>query len=158
MTVIIINMLLAMAWALVTGSFTVINLVFGFVISGLLLTLIREQAGSIHHFRRASAVAVLALTFVWELIKSSVSVAVIVLSPWRKLRPAIIAFPLDVRRDSEITLLANLITLTPGTLSMDVSPDRKTLFIHAIDATDTDEIIADIKSSFERKIERIFQQ
>ncbi len=158
MTVIIINMLLAMAWALVTGSFTVINLIFGFVISGLLLTLIREQIGSVHHFRRVRAVAVLAFTFVWELIKSSVSVAIIVLSPWRKLRPAIIAFPLDVQRDSEITLLANLITLTPGTLSMDVSPDRKTLFIHAIDATDTDEIIADIKSSFERKIERIFQQ
>lgn len=157
MTIIVFNTLLALAWGLVSGHFTVINLAFGFVVSGILLTLIREQAGSVHHFRRIVAVLVLALTFVWELIKSCVSVALIVLSPGRKLKPAIIAYPLTVERDGAITLLANLITLTPGTLSMDVSDDRKTLFIHAIDVDDTQAMIAGIKSSFERKIERIFE-
>ncbi|MEM1381988.1 MAG: Na+/H+ antiporter subunit E [Pseudomonadota bacterium] len=156
MATIAINALLALSWALVTGSFTIINLAFGFVLSGIVLTLIREQAGSISHFRRFFAAIRLALTFVWELIKSSVSVAMIVLSPWRQLKPAIIAYPLTVKGDAEITLLANMITLTPGTLSMDVSDDRSTLFIHAIDADDSEAIIRDIKESFEGQIERVF--
>ena len=98
----------------------------------------------------------LAAIFLFELVKSSVNVAAIVLSPRRKLQPAIIAYPLDVKSDAEITLLANMITLTPGTLSMDVSDDRSTLYVHAIDAPDIDAVIADTKKSFESRIERVF--
>lgn len=157
MATILINILLALAWGAMTGSFSVLNLAFGFVLAGVSLSLIREQAGSITHFRRAAAAVALAFTFLWELIKSSVGVAIIVLSPWRKLVPAIIAFPLQLRSDAEITLLANMITLTPGTLSMDVSDDRKTLYVHAIDAPDPDAVVADIRASFEERIRRVFQ-
>jgi len=157
MAVILINVILAVAWAAMTGQFALINLAFGFVLSGLILAMIREEAGSVSHFRRLARSILLAITFVYELIKSSVNVAVIVLSPSRNLQPAIIAYPLDVTSDPEITLLANMITLTPGTLSVDVSDDRKTLYVHAIDAPDIDAIIADTKSTFERQIMRVFQ-
>jgi len=156
MSTILINVLLALAWAAVTGSFAFLNVLFGFVLSALCLSLIRDQVGSFAHFRRFFGAISLALTFLMELVKSSVGVALIVLSPWRVLRPAIIAYPLDVKSDAEITLLANLITLTPGTLSMDISDDNATLFVHAIDAPDPDEVIANIKHSFERRIHRVF--
>lgn len=156
MAVILINLVLAVAWAAMTGQFALINLAFGFVLGGLILAMIRDEAGSVSHFRRVLRAVLLGLTFIYELIKSSVNVAIIVLSPSRNLQPAILAFPLDVETDHEITLLANMITLTPGTLSVDVSDDRKTLYVHAIDAPDVDAIIADTKSSFERQIMRVF--
>ena len=157
MSILFINIMLAFAWSAMTGSFNFVNVVFGFAIGAVSLSLIREQLGSRVHYKRFYGAISLALTFLWELVKSSVIVAGIVLSPRRKLRPAIIAYPLDVTTDAEITLLANLITLTPGTLSMDVSEDSKTLYVHAIDAPDPEATIADIKSSFERRIERLFQ-
>lgn len=156
MAIVLVNFLLAFAWAAVTGSISLLNVAFGFVLGALCLGLIRDQVGSASHFRRFFLSIWLAVTFLWELVKSSVNVAIIVLSPGRKLQPAIIAYPLDVKSDAEITLLANLITLTPGTLSIDVSEDGKTLYVHAIDAPDTNAIIADIKSSFERRIARVF--
>jgi multicomponent Na+:H+ antiporter subunit E len=102
-------------------------------------------------------VAHLVVIFVWELVKSSVRVAVIVLSPQRDLAPAIVAYPLTVDRDFEITVLANLITLTPGTLSLDVSDDRKTLYIHSIDVPDPDGLVDDIRRTFERRIMETFR-
>lgn len=156
MSILFINIMLAFAWSAMTGSFTFVNVVFGFAIGAVSLSLIREQLSSRVHYKRFYGAISLALTFLWELVKSSVIVARIVLSPRRELRPAIIAYPLDVTTAAEITLLANLITLTPGTLSIDVSEDSKTLYVHAIDAPDPEATIADIKSSFERRIERLF--
>ena len=156
MAIILVNLLLAFAWAAMTGAFSLLNVVFGFVLGGICLSLIRNQAGAMSHFVRLILAVELAVIFVLELVKSSVNVAIIVLSPGRVLQPAIIAYPLEVKSDAEITLLANLITLTPGTLSIDVSDDASTLYVHAIDAPDIDAIIADIKSSFESRIARVF--
>lgn len=121
MSLFLVNVLLALAWAAVTGSFTFLNLAFGFVLAMGTLSLIREQVGSVGYFSRARRVISLFLLFVYELILSAVRVAVLVLSPKMDLKPGIFAYPLKVDRDFEITLLANLITLTPGTLSVDVS-------------------------------------
>lgn len=154
MAAVLVNVALALAWALMTGGFTLLNLAFGFVLGALALALIRDHPGP-SGFRRGVAAGELALVFVYELLKSTVGVARIVLSG-REPSPAIVAFPLSVTRDVEITLLANLITLTPGTLSIDVSDDRRTLFVHALDAPDRDGIVAGIRRSFERRIERVF--
>ncbi|MEP4430700.1 MAG: Na+/H+ antiporter subunit E, partial [Hyphomicrobiales bacterium] len=88
---------------------------------------------------------------------SAVSVAKLVLSPKMAINPAFVAYPLKVDKDFEITLLANLITLTPGTLSVDVSPDRRTLYIHAIDVTDEDALKREIAEGFEMKIMEAFR-
>jgi multicomponent Na+:H+ antiporter subunit E len=94
----------------------------------------------------------LLLLFVRELIASALKVAWLVVQPRLKIRPAIIAYPLTVTTDLQITLLANLITLTPGTLSVDVSADRKTLYVHAIDMESKEDLIGSIAAGFERKI------
>ena len=94
----------------------------------------------------------LLLLFLRELILSALKVAWLVIQPKPRLRPAIIAYPLTVTTDAQITLLANMITLTPGTLSIDVSADRKTLFIHAIDIESKEALIGHIAAGFETRI------
>lgn len=157
MSLFLVNVLLALAWSAVTGSFTFLNFAFGFVLAIFALSLIREQVGSVGYFSRARRVVSLFLLFVYELILSAWKVAVLVLSPRMELKPGIFAYPLRVDRDFEITILANLITLTPGTLSVDVSEDRRTLYVHAIDASDPDSTRRDIAEGFERKIMEAFR-
>lgn len=152
MTHFLINVLMALAWAAVTGSFSELNLAFGFVLAALALSLIREQVGSVGYFERARRIGSLGLLFLYELALSSIKVALLVLKPNMVVRPGIFTYPLKVERDGEITLLANLITLTPGTLSVDVSDDRQHLFIHTLDCSDPDQLRRDIAYGFERKI------
>ena len=95
--------------------------------------------------------------FVKELILSALKVAWLAVQPRINIRPAIIAYPLTVTTDAQITLLANMITLTPGTLSVDVSADRRTLYIHAIDIASKEALIGDIAGGFETKILQVFR-
>ncbi|MEX6504900.1 Na+/H+ antiporter subunit E [Jiella sp. M17.18] len=157
MTLYLINLLLALVWVVVTGSFTLLNLVFGFVLGAFALFLTRGQIGGIGYIRRGYRMAVLFVFFFKELILSAWRVAVMVMTPRVDLRPGIFAYKLKVDRDFEITLLANMITLTPGTLSVDVSEDRSTLYIHAIDCADPDATRDDIAGGFERMILEAFR-
>ena len=153
----LINILLALAWGAVTGSFSEVNLTFGFVLGFGALYLIREQVGTGAYFEKVVKGFGLAFLFVYELILSAWRVAMIVLRPKIELQPGIIALPLTVDRDFEIAMLANLITLTPGTLSVDVSEDRKVLYVHCIDVPDPEATINDIKNGFERRILEVFR-
>ena len=96
----------------------------------------------------------LILLFVRELVLSALRVAWLAVQPKLKLRPAIIAYPLTVTSDAQITLLANMITLTPGTLSVDVSDDRRTLYVHVIDMASKEEVVSGIAAGFETSILR----
>ncbi|WEX07752.1 Na+/H+ antiporter subunit E [Chelativorans sp. AA-79] len=153
----LINILLALVWTAVTGSFAPANIVFGFLLGAGALYLIREQVGSLGYFRRGVKLTALALLFLYELVLSASRVAKLVLSPRMELKPGIFSYPLTVDRDFEITLLANLITLTPGTLSVDVSEDRKTLYVHALDCSDVALLRRDIAQGFERRIMEAFR-
>ena len=97
----------------------------------------------------------LLLLFIRELVMSALKVAWLVVQPKLTIRPAIIAYPLTVTTDLQITLLANMITLTPGTLSVDVSDDRKWLYVHAIDIESKEALIGSIASGFETSILRV---
>lgn len=77
--------------------------------------------------------------FLWDMLVSSIQVARAVLSPRDITRPRLVTIPLRVQSDAGITLVANFISLTPGTLSIDVSPDRKTLLVHDLLAGDSSE-------------------
>ena len=94
----------------------------------------------------------LILLFTRELFLSALKVAWLAVQPNLRIRPAIIAHPLTVTSDAQITLLANMITLTPGTLSVDVSDDRKTLYVHAIDIESKEALVSSIAAGFETKI------
>ena len=152
MTPAILTLLLALGWAAATGNFSLLNLLFGALVGGFCLYLIRGQIGGRRFWRRAVRVVALALLFIQELILSALRVAALVLRPRLDLKPALVAFPLTATSDVEITLLANLITLTPGTLSVDVSQDRRHLLIHAIDVSDREALIRGIREGLEARV------
>jgi len=147
------NLLLALAWVAMQGAFSATNFLVGFALGFFVLFFARRAVGSPSYVRKVWQVVSLFLFFVRELIKANLRVAYDVLTPGYRMRPGLIAVPLDARTDMEITLLANLITLTPGTLSLDVSSDRRVLYIHSmyIDA-DLETERNKIKHGFERRV------
>jgi multicomponent Na+:H+ antiporter subunit E len=143
-------------WALITGGFTVLNLLLGAIVGAVAIYLVRDRIGLPRPLRRLRRILRLAGLFIVELFVSAIKVGWLVVQPRLKLQPAIVAFPLTARSDAEITLLANLITLTPGTLSVDVARDRRHLYIHAIDCPDREALITSIANGFERRIIEVF--
>ena len=140
-----------------SGSASFMNLVFGFLLAAVALGIVRSSYGGVLYLGRVRRILALLLLFLCELAKSAWAVAMAVMSPKMDVKPGIFAFPLTVDRDFEITLLANLITLTPGTLSVDVSDDRKILYVHALDCSDPDAIRRSIAEGFERRIMEAFR-
>ena len=150
---------LALGWTAVTGSLTVPNLLLGAVAGALALLLLGVRFGSPKLLGGVGRALALALLFVRELLLSAIKVALLVLTPDLKsrLKPAIIAFPLTATSDAEITLLANLITLTPGTLSIDVSDDRKAIYVHVLSLRDREALVRDIAQGLETKVIEVFR-
>ncbi|KJF73279.1 Na+/H+ antiporter subunit E [Agrobacterium arsenijevicii] len=154
----VLILLFVAVWLAVTGSVTPANIFFGLIVSGLALGLIRHQIpGGASHRLRPVRVLSLLLLFFKELALSAWKVAVMVTRRKLDVQPGIFAYPLRLTTDFQITLLANLITLTPGTLSVDVSDDKKTLYVHAIDCSNIEAAKNDIRNGFEKKIMEAFQ-
>lgn len=151
MNLFLLNLILALVWGAITASFALANLLFGFALGFVSLWLVRHRFDP-HNFTRPQRVLSLAWLFLMELFLSAFRVARDTISPRLGFRPGIIAVPLDVDREIEIMLLANLISLTPGTLSVDVSSDRSTLYVHAMDVDDPEALRREIKDGFERRI------
>jgi len=105
--------------------------------------------------KRAFAWLRVAATFIAELAKSTAATVRAVLGPTERLRPAILAVPLDVRSDAGTALFANMVTLTPGTTSLDVSADGRTLYVHVLDAPDHAAAVAAMKSTLEARAREV---
>jgi len=153
-----LSILLAMTlvWSAMTGSLSPLNLLLGAAVSALSLWLVRGQIDATATKARPLRLLLLCGLFFKELALSAIKVAILVVQPKMRLKPGIVAYPLSVTRDFEITLLANLITLTPGTLSVDVSADRRLLYVHALDCSNPAAVKRDIANGFERRIREAF--
>ena len=152
MTLFLLNVLLALVWAMAVGRFTLAQLLLGYALGFLILATLEPLWGRATYAPRLWRVLRFALFFLWELVLSSLQVAYDSVTPRLRAQPRVIALPLDAETETEITLLANFLTLTPGTLSLDVSSDGRTLFIHAMYARDREQLIADIKSGLEARL------
>ena len=152
MTLFLLNLLLSLAWIALTGQFMPINLIIGFALGYILLWIMQRSGEPSNYFLKGRQVVHFILFFAWEVIVANVRVAYDVLTPRQRMTPGIIAIPLDVKTDREITILANLITLTPGTLSLDVSTDRRVLYIHAMYIQDVDRFKESIKKELETRL------
>jgi multicomponent Na+:H+ antiporter subunit E len=151
MSLFLLNLFLAVAWAALTGTFTLVGLSIGFVVGFLSLWVVAPLfGGQGGYFMRVYRWLKLLVLFLWELIVSSIDVAWDVLTPRHRARPGIVAVPLKAKGEAEVLLVTNLISLTPGTLSLDVTEDCNTLFVHAMFADDPDKIRADIENGMER--------
>jgi multicomponent Na+:H+ antiporter subunit E len=148
----LVNLVLALLWAAMVGSVDAAHLVVGFVVAYLVLWALKPLLGDSRYFEKLPQLVRFTLFFVWELVLSNLRVAWDVVTPRSYRRPGVIAVPLEARTDAEITLLANLITLTPGTLSLDVSPDRRTLYVHGMFVDDPEQLRRSLKEGFERRV------
>ena len=157
-------LILTLIWVFLVG-FSWPNLATGLIISLLVLFVAstsmntsyigfsRSQRG----FRRVFTIISFIFFFLKELVVASVVVFRSVLSPFSFLQPGIIAIPLDLDTPAEITLLANLITLTPGTLTLDVSSDNKVIYVHTIRMDDPESFRLSIKDGFEKRIMEVMR-
>lgn len=154
-----INIVLALVWSALTGQFTLGNLATGFALGYVVLFLLRGVFGGGQYFAKIGQIVRITLFFVWELILANLRVARDVLRPGlMQMKPRVIAVPIEVRGDLPLLLLADMVSLTPGTLLMDISDDRKTMFLHAIHAPDEEELKQEIKQGFERQVIELFSQ
>ena len=97
------------------------------------------------------------LVVLFDIVVANMQVARMILFPSDKLKPAFMVFPLEIEKDFTITLLANTISMTPGTVAVDLSEDRKTLLIHALHVDDIDAALAEIKQRYEVPLKEIFE-
>lgn len=149
---ILLNVLIALTWMFLSVSFKPTTFIVGYILGFLMLLMVRKSFSSRFYFDRFWAVIKLTLLFIKELILSNFSVLMLIIKPKMPIRPAIFAMPTVLEKDWEITLLSSLITLTPGTIVIDISDDNKTLYIHSIDFDNKEDAINSIKETFEKAI------
>jgi multicomponent Na+:H+ antiporter subunit E len=150
MKMFIANLFLALVWALMTEGFTLGQLLQGFVLGYLLLLFLQPLIGRSRYFEKVKQVAMFSSFFLKELIIANLRIAYHVITPSSFFKPAVIAVPLEEMTDLEATLLANVLTLTPGSFSVDLSSDRKVLYVHVMDADDPDRVRQEIKDQYEK--------
>ncbi|MFU8842592.1 MAG: Na+/H+ antiporter subunit E [Bacteroidales bacterium] len=153
MKTLILNIFLALIWLALTMKFTLINIFFGFAAGYIVLLIISRNKNEKKYFSRLPRAVAYITLFSKEVIKGSLKIGADIITPRHNMHPAIMAVPLDAKTDIEITLLANSITLTPGTTSLAVSHDRKTLYVYNVYADkDIEKSIAEIKNGLEKKL------
>ena len=153
----LLTLLLAVVWTLLQNDVTA-----GMIVFGVILGVIIPFGTSIWWPDRPSGFRIgkmISYSFlvIWDIFVANVQVAWIVLTrPNDKLRPAWIEVPLDLRQPEAISVLAGTITLTPGTVSADLSDEGHSLLVHALDADDPDAVRDEIKDRYERRLKEIF--
>jgi multicomponent Na+:H+ antiporter subunit E len=152
MNLFVLNLFLALVWALLQGGLQEQHLVVGFILGYIIIGLGQQALGSRGYAMKGFHLIYFVLFVAWEIITASLVLAWLLLQPRLKLSPAVVAIDLDVKSDTEIVLLANLITLSPGTLSLDISTDRRTLYVHTVTLDDPDRFRLKIKNGLERQV------
>ena len=148
---------LAVVWLLLNNSFApgqiLLGLLLGWAIPRFTLDYWPERV----RIRAPGRLLRFGLLFLYEVLVANLSVARLILAGPSGLRPAFVMVPLDLSNDLAISLLANTICLTPGTVSARLSADRRYLLVHTLDTDSPERLVATIKSRFEAPIKEIFE-
>ncbi|MGD9295400.1 MAG: Na+/H+ antiporter subunit E [Roseobacter sp.] len=154
----LLTIILTIVWVMLQNDVSAGMVVFG-VILGIIIPRItavwwpdRPQGF------RAGKMLSYCLLVIWDIIVANVQVAWIILTKSNaQIRPSWVEVPLDLRTPEAITILAGTITLTPGTVSADLSNEGRSLLVHALDTSDPESIRDEIKNRYERRLKEIFQ-
>ena len=151
------SILLAIAWAALQGEVSLVNLLTGYIVGFAILALLaRGGVMPSTLLSRATYALSLAGFFAWELLIANFRVAADVLRG-HQIEPAVVGIPLDITSDGEILLLSMLINITPGSVTIDLSDDRRTLYVHVMHMTSADQTRREIKNGFERRVKLLFE-
>lgn len=156
MKTLFLNLVLALTWCAASGAVTAQHFVVGFLLGFAILSVQTDISRGGKYRRKVFYVVAFVLYFLAEIVLGALDVAAATLWPYRRIRPGIVAVPLDVRTTIQQTLLANAVTLTPGTMSVELAPDGQTLFVHVMDMEDADSVRQKIKRGLEAHILRVF--
>ncbi|MCX7800336.1 MAG: Na+/H+ antiporter subunit E [Fimbriimonadales bacterium] len=155
------NLILALVWCALWGSFEPATLAVGFLVGLLLLGLLSRRGviGKVRYVRKVERAVAFAAFFLWELVLANLEVALQVLRGPKALRPAIVRVPLILDTDEQITMLATLVTLTPGTMALEVSEDRKAIYLHTMHLPKggAEEFRRTILQGFERRVKEMVE-
>jgi multicomponent Na+:H+ antiporter subunit E len=148
----LLNIFLALVWTFLQGELHASNFAIGLVLGYLVIGVSQRILGNVAYVLKVLQVFGFVIFVLWEIFTASLALAWIIVQPRLQLRPAVVAIPLDADTDLEIATLANLLTLSPGTLSLDVSTDARTLYVHTMVLDDPDEFRREIKEKMERRV------
>lgn len=155
------NLILALVWCALWGSFEPAMLATGFLVGLFLLGLLSRRGviGRVRYIRQVERTVSFVAFFLLELVLANLEVALQVLRGPKRLRPAIVRVPIDLPSDGQITLLATVVTLTPGTMALDVSADRRNLYVHKmhLPASGCEGLRRSIREGFERRVRELFE-
>ncbi len=151
-----ISIMMAACWLLLQQSLAVPQLITAAVLALVVPRLLHGFLGPPTRPRSLRASLRLAVLVVWDIIVANLTVARIVLSPTSNPQPAWVPVPLDAQSPTAITLLAAIITMTPGTVSCVVDAERRCILVHALDCDDIAALAADIKARYESPLMEIF--
>jgi multicomponent K+:H+ antiporter subunit E len=153
-----LSALLAIIWMMLVNRFAWGSLVFAIILGIAIPALTEPYWPQRARLRNPVKIVQYILLVIWDIIMANIQVAKIVLFlPNRQLQPAWITIPLELRSPEAISVLAGTITLTPGTVSADLSQDGNALLVHCLHAPDPESVVADIKSRYEDRLKEIFE-
>lgn len=144
------NLVLAVAWCMLAGSFSAWNFLGGVLVGAFVISGYSRVAGKSPYMRKLTNLIRFGSYFAAILIKSNIQIAREVITPGWSQKPRILRYPVDDLTDVQKTALANAITLTPGTLAVDISPDGAFLYLHCMYAESREQTIAEIDELADR--------
>lgn len=154
----ILTLLLTLTWVLLVSSWTLNSLVFGFLLGLLIPFLTQPYWPQQMKVKRPLKVVEYILVVLYDIVLANISVArIVAFKPNAKRRPTWVAVPLDLLTPEAITVLAGTITMTPGTVSADVSAEGHALLVHCLDCDDPEAVRDEIKQRYERRLKEIFE-
>jgi multicomponent K+:H+ antiporter subunit E len=153
----LLSLLLLAVWLLLVSNFSLGQLLLGSLLA-ISIPLFTFRFWDIQPgIRRPGLLIRFILRVMGDIVTSSVHVAWLIINPWRRMRPRFVEYPLTLKEPFTITLLANTISLTPGTVTTNVRPNNTSLLIHALDAPDPDELIEQIRERYEMPLKEIYE-
>jgi len=153
----LLTVLLIVVWLLLQGTLSPGMAVFGLILGTLIPWITSPWWPGTPRSFKPGRMAVYVVIVLWDIMVANVQVAWIVLTkPNSRLRPAWIVIPLNLRQPEAITMLAGTITLTPGTVSADLSDEGHSLLVHVLHTDDPDAVRDEIKNRYERRLKEIF--
>ncbi|WP_140937710.1 Na+/H+ antiporter subunit E [Sphingobacterium lumbrici] len=153
----LMNLLLSFIWVALTGSMYYTNFVFGFLLGFFVLWIMNRNDIDQRYFYRVPKILSFIVYFLYQMVKANLQVAYDVMTPKYFMKPGVVRYPLNAATEFEINLLSTMISLTPGTLILDISEDKKTMYIHVMYLENPETFVRETKTGLERRLLEILR-
>ncbi|MBU3059139.1 Na+/H+ antiporter subunit E [Pseudomonas indica] len=152
----LLSICLLVVWLLLINGFSLGHLLLGALLGWLIPLVTQVFWINPPRIRKPIKLCLFLLHVIWDILLANLQVARLILGPSSRLRPAFVEIPVQLEDELALTMLASVISLTPGTVSADLSDDRKTLLVHTLDVADEEQLVRDIKARYEAPLLEVF--